>query len=123
MDRNLIIQEYAQLRVYLNKSNKLADEKTILGFEIYRTDNGEYRLFAYVKSSAEKHRVAISIRNRFRNWERTGFSPFESLENFCAELLNLEEKSIEGKVKNSLSADQQQLLAQLIQNTFKKLEF
>ena len=123
MERNLIINEYVQLRTYLNKSNRLANEKTSLDFFIRKINQSEYQLFAFVNGVAEEHKIALAARDRFRNWERTGFTPFKNLENFCANLLNKKEKIDNSEHYLFLTDDQMAKLTQTIQNKFTNLDF
>ncbi len=91
MERGPIINEYHQLRDYLNRANKLSNQKTELKFEIEQFAIFEYRLYAISQGPYETHKLALAERNRSKTWERTGFTKFRNLEEFCADMLNVEE--------------------------------
>jgi hypothetical protein len=89
MEREIIVTEYQKLRDYLNRANKLSNQKSELTFKIEQTNLLSYHLFAVIESNHESHKLALAERTRIRVWERTGYSPFKNLEEFCAATLNL----------------------------------
>lgn len=92
MERAPIITQYHQLREYLNRANKVSNQKTQLEFRIEQTELFEYQLCAILQNQFETHRLVIASRDRSRNWERAGFSKFQQLEEYCAVVLNNFEK-------------------------------
>lgn len=79
MKREPIISEYIQLRDYLNRANKLSNEKTELKFEIEQFKLFEYRFYAISESQHETHRIALTECSRAKNWERTGLTNYKNL--------------------------------------------
>lgn len=88
MERGPIVSEYHKLRDYLNRANKLSNQKTELKFEIEQFAMFEYRLYAISHGPHETHKLALAERNRNKIWERTGFTSFRNLEEFCTNTLN-----------------------------------
>lgn len=88
MEREPIITQYHQLREYLNRANKVSNQKTQLVFRIEQTELFEYQLSAILQNQFETHRLVLATRDRRRNWERAGFSKFQQLEEYCAYVLN-----------------------------------
>lgn len=60
MERNLIINEYQQLRVFLNKANKQANQKTEILFEIEVVNGSKYRLYATLKGEQNMQKLGTS---------------------------------------------------------------
>lgn len=122
MERENIIKEYIQLRNLLNRSNKLSNERSELSFEIIEYKPFEYRLFAILESDQEAHKLALAERNRQKIWERTGFTKFKNLEDFCALSLNnyeyLENKS---DMPMGITSDKLKAYGQNISNIFADL--
>ena len=82
MERARVIQDYYQLRNFLNRSNKLANQKSELKFEIVQINPSEYLLYASVVGPDESPRIAIADRGALKTWERTGFTQFRFLETY-----------------------------------------
>jgi hypothetical protein len=99
MERVSVVKEYFGLRDYLNRANKLSNQKTELKFEIEQNKLFEFRLYAvsYVISIRvqESHKIAIAERTANRTWERTGHTRFRNLEEFCAQFLNQQEEHLD----------------------------
>ena len=102
MERGPIVSEYHQLRQYLNRANKLSNQKTELKFEIEQTSVIEYRLYAVLVGQFETHRLALAERTRSKTWERTGYTRFVNLEEFCALTLNRIENKRNPNTKSSI---------------------
>jgi hypothetical protein len=88
MEREIIVTEYQLLREYLNRANKLSNQKSELTFKIEQIDIFKYSLFAIIESNHESHKLALAERTQMRVWERTGYTTFKNLEEFCAGVLN-----------------------------------
>lgn len=88
MERGMIVTEFHQLRTYLNRANKLSNQKTELKFRIESLVLFEYQLSVICVGATESHRLALCHRGRSRTWERTGNTIFGGLEEFCAKVLN-----------------------------------
>jgi hypothetical protein len=121
MDRSLLVNEFHQLQVFLNRSNKLPNQESKFGFEVLDAGNSEYRLYAFVQSKSEKHKIALTIRDRFCHWDRSGFTHLKNLEIFCADSLNYYEELNE--IQKIISTSDLILLSESISNTFKNLAF
>lgn len=78
MERGPIVSEYYQLRDYLNRANKLSNQKTTMTFKIEEFSLLEYRLYVISTGTYEIHKLALSERNRSKNWECTGFTRFQT---------------------------------------------
>ena len=93
MERARIIREYYQLRNFLNRGNKIANQASEVRFEIVQINPSEYRLYATAVGPHESPRIAIAVRGDHKTWGRTGFTQFRFLETYCAEFLHkLEER-------------------------------
>lgn len=88
MERGQIVKEYFELREYLNRANKISNLTSKLEFKIEQIELFEYQLCAIIQSKFETHRLALSIRDKRKIWERTGFTRFQILEEYCAKILN-----------------------------------
>jgi hypothetical protein len=92
MNRDLIIREYYLLRNFLNRSNKIANQKSELKFIIEQFGMSNYRMYAVIVGQGETHQIAIATRDISKVWERTGLTEFRLFENYCADFLNEFEK-------------------------------
>ena len=81
MERALIVKEINELRVFLNRGNKLANTATELSFKIEQIGVSGYRLFASVTGQSEMHRIILLERERSKNWYSCGYTIFKNLEN------------------------------------------
>jgi hypothetical protein len=122
MERARVIQEYNQLRNFLNRGNKLANQQSELKFEISQINLSEYRLYAMVVRPDESHRIAIAARGVQRSWERTGFTKFNFMEDYCADFLNMfEEKGSRKRGERVLLEDFRQRSVVELQNNLARL--
>ncbi len=90
MELQIIQNEYFELVVKLNRSNKLRNEKSSLSFKIIESKvEQDKHLYAVL---AGGHKIALSKKRLTNFWIGTGFSGHFELEKFLTKLLN--EKSI-----------------------------
>jgi hypothetical protein len=103
LERNVIINEFLELRKLLNHSNKLANEPSQFLFKIEFMPGSGYRMYFYIITKYEKSKIELSSRNNQGEWERSGFTKFSTLENYCSLFLTKTEKSNSSEVtKNNL---------------------
>lgn len=122
MQREPIVSQYHQLRDHLNRANKLANQKMELEFKIEQYVPDQYRLFAISKNEHESHRIALAERGRNKTWERTGFTRYRQLEEFCAFVLNDREKYFGKKSKiKQIESEEISTLQQVISEKIKML--
>lgn len=88
MERGPIVGEYHELRDYLNRANKLSNQKSEINFKIEQSGLFEYCLYAVLQCEHETHRLVLAERSRNKTWERAGYSRFRNLEEFCAKVFN-----------------------------------
>ena len=94
MERGIIVKEYFELQGYLNRANKLSNQKTEIKFILEQGELFEYRAYAVSFGAHEVHKLAVAERTRAKMWERTGNTRFLNLEEFCAHFLNDMEKDM-----------------------------
>ena len=92
-DRNQIVREYFQLRVFLNRANLAANQQTDLKFIITQTDSDRLELLATAKANQHSAKLVLAVKNKPGVWEAGGFSKFRVFENFCCENLNISKAS------------------------------
>jgi hypothetical protein len=114
MERSQVLAEYWSLRKSLNQGNKPANEKTTVVFIIESLPLFEYRLVVSVRAEQEVRKIELVRRDRDGTWERSGFTRFKTLENYCASILN------EGEEIKVVNFDIK-ILSNLVQNRFEKL--
>jgi hypothetical protein len=85
MERSEIVQEYFQLIVLLNRTNKLPDEKTKLHFTIIKKKDEEL-LFAYLIHPGPKQ--LLCHKSGKYKWVSSGFTQQIYFERYCAEFLD-----------------------------------
>ena len=86
-NREQIIKEYFQLRILLNRSNNLANQKTEMVFEIQSRPNQEFVLVAKLKSDVIRGGLILAKKPKLKNWSAFGFTGLDSLEEYCSDLL------------------------------------
>lgn len=120
MERNQVLEEYWGLRKLLNLGNKVADERSEVTFKIEALPLSEYRLLAAAISKNEVQKIELARRDQRRNWERSGFTKFMGLENYCANFLNEQETTVEHEeiLKSILSDDDIAQRTEKIQRRF-----
>jgi hypothetical protein len=88
MERKVIVEEYFQLRDFMNRANRLANQVMEIKFEIEIFDISKYTFYVISRGKNETHRLAIAYRGPGRTWERAGATRFSRFEEFCARCLN-----------------------------------
>lgn len=107
MERTIIVKEANELRVYLNRANKLKDTMTELAFKISQIGISEYGFFAISKNNSEIHKIIIASRGKTKHWEALGYTKFKNLENYIEfELNKLEQSLFESNRPFKLSDEQ-----------------
>ena len=105
-DRNHIVHEYFQLRVFLNRANPATNQKSELKFEIKRTNHSRLELLVIAKGNKQSPKLVLAIKDKPGIWEVGGFSEFRVFENFCCESLNIAKESnltiLEKNLNNAL---------------------
>lgn len=108
MERGPIVQDYHALVGYMNRANKLANEKSDLKFIVDHSEIYEYRCAAVIASMHEAHRLVLAVRTFGGLWERAGYTRFKHIEEYCAYFLNSQEADDElGKRNRYLSTQEQ----------------
>ncbi|MEK6629061.1 MAG: hypothetical protein AABY53_10585 [Bdellovibrionota bacterium] len=82
-------QEYFKLVKKLNHSNKLKNQKTDLFFYIDLTNPSHLKLYAAISDS---QKILLCKKSDGTVWTETGFSEYPNLEDFIAQLLQIDDK-------------------------------
>jgi hypothetical protein len=105
MEREKILKELSELRVLLNKSNKLPNQNTKMSFDFESNGATEFRICCSIIGTDEVKKIILAIRTEQRNWERAGYTHFQNLENFLADCANKAELNFKTTKQRILSID------------------
>lgn len=74
MEREKILKELSELRVLLNKSNKLPNQNTKMSFDLESSATTEVRICCSIMGTDEVKKIILATRTASRNWERSGYT-------------------------------------------------
>ena len=97
-NRSEIVREYFELIVFLNRSNKTANTKTNLDFEITRIEDYDY-CRCYLKGVNKPVFLRLCKRREPKPWIPSLTTRFAFTEDFCAKFLNNNQSNLELLVK------------------------
>lgn len=86
-NRELVLAGYFKLRLLLNRTNLVRDQKTELVLEAIRKGDLDYRLIATLKGVKNSKYIELCKTSLIERWEPSEFSGLFSLEDFCASYL------------------------------------
>ena len=100
-NRSEIVRELFDLRVLLNKSNIVANEKTELVFYIIepKINNDSVQFIARLKGSHNQSLVVLAEKVRKDIWKMSKFHHFYYLREFCVKELNTKTEELKVLVK------------------------
>lgn len=86
MELKIIQKEYFELIIKLNKSNKIKNEKTKLGFQVIRSEAEQVAYLHAVLTVGG--RVCLGLQKINKSWAQTGYSGFNDFEEYVIKILN-----------------------------------
>ncbi len=109
-NREAIVAEYFKLKLMFNRGNKTANEKTEPQFAIVSVSNFEL-IFAFGLFNELPHRsIGLCKRDIRKFWHKAGFLELRNLEEYCAYVLNEQQKKLGFNESKILSKSQQNTL-------------
>ena len=86
-NRELIMADYFKLRLLLNRTNLVRDQKTEIVFEALKKGALDYRLIATLKGVRNPKHIELCKTTSRQSWLSSDFSGLFALEEFCASYL------------------------------------
>lgn len=86
-NRESVLADYFKLRLLLNRTNLVRDQRTEIDFEAHQTKPFEYKLVATLKGLKNPRHLELCRRSQARRWESSEYSGLIYLEDFCVTFL------------------------------------
>lgn len=93
-NRNAVVGDYFKLRLLLNRTNLVRDQKTEIVFEAKRVSDFDYRIIATLEGVKDPKYIELCKRSVLGGWEPSEHSGLFSLEDFCVSFITKEMKKI-----------------------------
>lgn len=87
-NRELVLADYFKLRLLLNRTNPVRDQKTEIVFEVLKNGDSDYRLIATLRGVKDPRYIELCKKSMLKPWRPSGFSGLFSLEEFCTSYLH-----------------------------------
>lgn len=86
-NRELVLEDYFKLRLLLNRTNLVRDQKTEVEFNVIQNGDSDYRLIATLSGIENPKHVELCESRAIIRWKSAGHTSLIYLEEFCAKFL------------------------------------